>query len=606
MRTSRVGKYEIIDEIGHGGMATVYRARDTRLDLMVALKVMHPHLQGAKEARARFAREAVTIARLKHPNILEIYDYSGEEGDTHYIATELLTGPTLRQLVDAHPDMPAEIAACLAVLVTRALGAAHAEGVIHRDVKPENVMMHENKAVKLTDFGIAQLVDTAGMTTTGQVLGSPAHMAPEQIEGKDCDARSDIFSLGTVLYLLATGELPFAGKNAHQVLKQIMEGHYRDPLQVKPQIGGRLRAIIMRCLQLDSSLRYESARALEEDLMGFVRAAGIDNPGEVIARYLQGTRAFSKEFRARIIEAEMTLGEQAMKAGDLPRAMDAFNRVLSIDEQNERVLHLVQRLGKRQRLRRVSYWLMLAVSLSCVTAVLVHAYMGRSSKTLASVGEAAQTQPEIKPAPGAQPAAAAQPDVSPKSAAQPDAAQQAQADAKPGPARPTVAPKPEESPAVDPSLPRRVVLRPEPANVSISIDGAAPRDFGPSFRDIMLVPGRHTFAFRGALECCVDEEIAVDIPAGVGSYVLTHRLRFRPAVLYVVSNTPADVVVDDGKARGRTYSVIRVPQPNDMWAPHVIRVSADGHRPAQQEVRLQAGQLKRIEVKLEREVAPPG
>jgi eukaryotic-like serine/threonine-protein kinase len=313
MRTSRVAKYEIIDEIGHGGMATVYRARDTRLDRMVALKVMHPHLQGAKEARTRFAREAVTIARLKHPNILEIYDYSGEEGDTHYIATELLTGPTLKQLVDDHPDMPAEIAACLAVLIARALSAAHAEGVIHRDVKPENVMMHDNRAVKLTDFGIAQLVDVQGMTITGQVLGSPAHMAPEQIEGKDCDARSDIFSLGTVLYLLATGELPFQGRNAHQVLKQIMEGHFREPLMVKPQMGGRLRNIIVRCLKVDPTQRYASAKEVEDDLMAFVRAAGIDNPGEVIARYLQGTRAFSASFRSRIIEAETALGQQAMK-----------------------------------------------------------------------------------------------------------------------------------------------------------------------------------------------------------------------------------------------------------------------------------------------------
>src|SRR4029077_5047882 len=155
--------------------------------------------------RARFAREAVTIARLKHPNILGIYDYSGEDSETHFIATELLTGPTLKQLVEQHPDVPAEIAACLTILIVRALGAAHAEGVIHRDVKPENAMIHENRAVKLTDFGIAQLVDVQGMTITGEVLGSPAHMAPEQIEGKDCDARSDIFSLGTVLYLLATG-----------------------------------------------------------------------------------------------------------------------------------------------------------------------------------------------------------------------------------------------------------------------------------------------------------------------------------------------------------------------------------------------------------------
>src|SRR5262245_53505212 len=203
----RVEKYEIIGEIGHGGMATVYRARDTRLDRLVALKVMHPHLQGAKEARQRFAREAVTVARLHHPSILEIYDYSGEDSEVRFIATELLTGPTLKVFAEQNPDLPAEIAACIALQVARALGAAHAEGVVHRDVKPENIMLHESKGVKLTDFGIAQLVDVQGMTTTGQVLGSPAHMAPEQIEGRECDARSDLFSLGTVLYMLATGQL---------------------------------------------------------------------------------------------------------------------------------------------------------------------------------------------------------------------------------------------------------------------------------------------------------------------------------------------------------------------------------------------------------------
>src|SRR6185295_1762819 len=232
----RLEKYEIVDEIGHGGMATVYRARDTRLDRLVALKVMHPHLQGAKEARARFSREALTIARLHHPAILEIYDYSGEESDTSYIAAELLTGPTLKQFADAHHDIPPEICACVAIQLARALAAAHAEGVIHRDVKPENVLLHENRCVKLTDFGIAQLVDVQGMTTTGQVLGSPAHMAPEQIEGKECDPRSDLFSLGTVLYLLATSELPFSGSNPHQVLKRIMEGRFKDPLQARPSI----------------------------------------------------------------------------------------------------------------------------------------------------------------------------------------------------------------------------------------------------------------------------------------------------------------------------------------------------------------------------------
>ncbi|HET8933086.1 MAG TPA: protein kinase [Polyangiales bacterium] len=621
MRTSRVAKYEIIDEIGHGGMATVYRARDTRLDRMVALKVMHPHLQGAKEARTRFAREAVTIARLKHPNILEIYDYSGEEGDTHYIATELLTGPTLKQLVDDHPDMPAEIAACLAILITRALSAAHAEGVIHRDVKPENVMMHDNRAVKLTDFGIAQLVDVQGMTVTGQVLGSPAHMAPEQIEGKDCDARSDIFSLGTVLYLLATGHLPFQGRNAHQVLKQIMEGQFREPLMVKPQIGGRLRNIIVRCLKVDPAQRYATAKEVEDDLMAFVRAAGIDNPGEVIARYLQGTRAFSATFRSRIIEAETALGMQAMKSGDVPRAMDAFNRVLAIDERNEQVLSLVHNLGRRQQLRRWSTWAMAVISLAVVVGVLFNARVVQKPEgDLPGKSDSGATNPGTGPvAPGAVAA------NGPNDAAKQTGAQRPTGTAPGAPsatpiAQPTAADsadrgqgrgaaaKPEVAqPPVDPSAPRHVVLRPIPANVSIGIDGAPLQAFGPSFRAVDLKPGPHVFAFQGALDCCVDETITVNIPPGPGTYVVSHRLRFRAANLIVASNTPAYVVIDEGKARGRTWSVITVQQPNDMIGMHVVRVSADGHRDVVREVRLRAGQLERIEVTLEKvpEVAPP-
>ncbi|HEX4354936.1 MAG TPA: protein kinase, partial [Polyangiales bacterium] len=472
MRTSRVAKYEIVDEIGHGGMATVYRARDTRLDRFVALKVMHPHLQGAKEARARFAREALTIARLKHPNILEIYDYSGEESDISYIATELLTGPTLKQLVDQHPDMPAEVAACVAILVARALGAAHAEGVVHRDVKPENVMMHENRDVKLTDFGIAQLVDVQGMTTTGQVLGSPAHMAPEQIEGRECDARSDIFSLGTVLYLLATGELPFQGRNAHQVLKQIADGQFRDPLLVKPQIGGRLRGVILRCLHLNPAERFESARALEDQLMAFVAAAGIDDPKEFIAQYLKGTQAFSVAFRGRIVAAEVALGERAMKEGDVPRAMDAFNRVLSLDEQNERVLYSVRRLGRRSRLRRIAAWAGGVALLVGLSAYFVSVLTAKRADQTASVEPA--SKPEVHVAaqteapPIDKPAAPTKKNYQALRPSQPLAA----AANRPRPHAISHKADDTSPPAPEGNGPRHIVLRPEPANVSISVDGA--------------------------------------------------------------------------------------------------------------------------------------
>jgi len=591
---SRVGKYEIIGEIGHGGMATVYEARDTRLDRLIALKVMHPHLQGAKEARARFAREAVTIARLHHPNILEIYDYSGEDSDTSYIAAELLTGPTLKQLVEDHADIPAEVAACMTILLARALGAAHTEGVIHRDVKPENVMLHEARAVKLTDFGIAQLIDMQGMTTTGQVLGSPGHMAPEQIEGRECDVRSDLFSLGTVAYLLATGELPFQGKNPHQVLKNIVEGHYRDPLQVKPQMGGRLRAIIMKCLETDPSLRYSSAKELENDLDSFVRQSGIEDPSAFIADYLRGTGAFTAQFRERIIAAEAALGERAMKAGDLPLAMDAFNRVLSYDEKNERVLNAVRRLGRRSQLRRVATW-------AGIVTVLVGA-LGLVVNALAPNPEVSEQKAETKPALPAtseneEPTQSvplnvvSEPEIPRPNGRRPDKR-------PPRTLTPPTQAKPDDPP-VDPKQPRHIILRPEPANMSIGIDGQAPRDFGPSFRELDLVPGPHVFKFKGAHDCCVDEEFRVDIPPGTNPFVLAHRLRYRPAGLYVVSNAPANVVVGNGMASGRTRSVIQVPQPDDMYANHVVRITGEGHQPVSTEVRLRAGQVETIEVTLQ-------
>src|SRR5690606_2653890 len=228
----KLEKYEILEEIGHGGMATVYRATDTVLDRPVALKVMHPHLRAAEEARKRFHREARSVARLRHPRVLEIYDFSGEGSSEAYIAAELLTGPTLKQWREGRGEVPAEIAACAVIQVAQALEAAPAAGIVHRDVKPEHVHLHKNRAPKPTDLGIADMIDAQSMTATGQILGSPGHMAPEQIEGKDCDARSDLFSLGTVLYYLATGRLPFTGRNPHQVLKRIVDGEYADPLRV--------------------------------------------------------------------------------------------------------------------------------------------------------------------------------------------------------------------------------------------------------------------------------------------------------------------------------------------------------------------------------------
>jgi serine/threonine-protein kinase len=597
----RVEKYEIIGEIGHGGMATVYRARDTRLDREVALKVMHPHLQGSREAKQRFAREAVTVARIRNPAILEIYDYSGEDSEIAFIATELLTGPTLKVFAEQHSDMPAEIAACLALQVARALSAAHAEGIVHRDVKPENVLLHENRGIKLTDFGIAQLVDMQSMPTTGQVLGSPAHMAPEQVEGKECDARSDLFALGTVLYLLATGELPFSGQNAHQVLKRIVDGKFRDPLQVRPAIGNRLASMIRKLLELDPAKRYATAAELERDLLAFVTESGIESPEDAVARYLSDPEGYGATLRAQLVLKLTELGEQAQARGEVPVALEHWNRVLALDDGNARVLAGVQRLGQRaamrRRMGRVAAFAGIAVLLATPAYLALRPFGGRAREV-----------PALKPSLGP-PAASAgtgtgtgtgasapRPVVRLPSVTEPPRPPRAPHSDRPRvPARPA-------NPSVSPDTPRAVTFNPFPANVAIGVDGGEPRAFGPSFREVTLPPGMHRFKFVGAQDCCLDEEITVRVPAGEGSFTVTQRLKFRPAGLYVVTDPPvaANVVVDGGPIGGRNREVIEIPDMAQLMETHTVRITAVGHEDQIQEVRVQAGQVVTVDVTMKK------
>jgi hypothetical protein len=384
-----------------------------------------------------------------------------------------------------------------------------------------------------------------------------------------------------------------------------MEGQFRDPLMVKPQIGGRLRSIIVRCLKTDPAQRYASAKEVEDDLMGFVRAAGIDNPGEVIARYLQGTRAFSAAFRARIIEAETALGQQAMKNGDVMRAMDAFNRVLAIDERNEQVLFLVRNLGRRQQLRRISTWAVAIVSLVCVVLVLMNARLGMSGTESAhKKAEPAKPAAPVNTRDVGDKGTRAAPD--PPRAAAPGTGEQGTPPTAANAEQKRVPPKVDPAvPPIDLNAPRHVVLRPTPQNVSIGIDDGPMRAFGPSFSSVDLKPGTYKFKYQGAMDCCFDEEVTVVIPPGVGNYVVPQQLRFKPAMLMVRANVLADVFVDE-KERGRAFGIIRVAQPA-MERMHVVRISAAGYADVTREVRLRAGQVENLEVKLEEapKVAPP-
>ncbi|MGD8824682.1 MAG: protein kinase, partial [Myxococcales bacterium] len=390
----KLEKYEVLDEIGHGGMATVYRARDIALDRLVALKVLHPHLQRTVEARARFSREAKSVAKLRHPHILEIYDFSGESPDETYIATELLTGPTLKEFVLAHDGMPAEIAACIALQLADALDEAHAKGIIHRDVKPENVLIHEDRGVKLTDFGIAHMIDTHTFTATGQILGSPGHMAPEQVESGACDVRSDVFSLGTVLYFCAAGRLPFVGRNPHHLLKLLLGGEYPDPLRLRPAIGADLAAIMHKALSRDPAQRYQTAGEMAESLRAFLTDMGIEDADTTLESYLSSPANVTAALRERVLGRLLEIGAQAAKTGDVPRAQGALSRALALDEGNERALELLASLGRRRQRRSLLIAFTAGLAVILLTLIGYAAWQNQSEPRLGLTTTAIEGEPE--------------------------------------------------------------------------------------------------------------------------------------------------------------------------------------------------------------------
>ncbi len=366
-----VDRYKIVEELGHGGMSVVYRGVDTTLDRDVAVKVLHDHLAKKAESRRRFHREAKAIARLRHPNILSIYDYSAEDADRSYIVMEYVKGWNLREFLAEHGTPPPEIAALIGMKIAEALSNAHDHGIIHRDLKPENVMVSSTGELKLTDFGIAHVIDAETMTQTGSLLGSPAHMAPEIIEGERVDRRADVFSLGTVLYWLASGQLPFEGANAPQVLKRVLQGDYVDPETVDPCIGHELSHVIRKCMSHDADGRYEKVRDVRSELQNIAEAGGLDDLDLELRKYLTQPEAYSTEFNDSIVAVLEKRARTAQNAKELPTAMALFNRILAYEPDNAEVRKALDGLGRRVAIPRAVGILFAVLAVVGVTMALL-------------------------------------------------------------------------------------------------------------------------------------------------------------------------------------------------------------------------------------------
>jgi serine/threonine-protein kinase len=264
---SHLGRYEIVGELGQGAMGVVYKATDPLIDRIVAIKTitLSLALEEREEYEARFYQEAKAAGRLSHPNIVTIFDV-GRSGDIAYIAMEFLQGRELRDILNDEKLLPIDQVLDIVAQVALGLAYAHEHGIIHRDVKPSNIMVLRDGHAKITDFGIARMASAAVRTQTGMVLGSPKYMSPEQVMGKLTDQRSDIFSLGVMLYEMLTGQPPFLGENVNAIMYQTLNAVPQPPSSLNPAVPDMLNFIVAKALAKDIDNRYQGARDLANDL----------------------------------------------------------------------------------------------------------------------------------------------------------------------------------------------------------------------------------------------------------------------------------------------------------------------------------------------------
>jgi serine/threonine-protein kinase len=381
-RFPELEKFDLVEEIGHGGMATVYRARDQRLDRDVAVKVIHKHLRDNPEVRRRFVAEAKAVAKLRHPGIVEVYDVSSDHEPERYLVVELIRGKSLRQILQQYEVLPPEVAAGIVALLCDAAEHAHRTGVIHRDIKPENVLIEvpprresapvatdgkgsqdgdarrksserpssgaatgQRVIVKLTDFGIAKVLDAQGVTSTGQILGSPAHMAPEQIEGGAVGPATDVFALGVLMYECMVGHLPFEGKNPAQVLRRVLEGSYEPADAERAEVGGRWARILALALDIDMTQRLSSAAALGVLIEEELAALGVGDVRAEIVSFFEDPEAYREERVETLVPRLLERGERERRRGRVQDAAADFNRALALRPDDLAILKRVSTLS---------------------------------------------------------------------------------------------------------------------------------------------------------------------------------------------------------------------------------------------------------------------
>jgi serine/threonine-protein kinase len=537
--------------------------------------VLHAHLAGIAESRARLQREAHAVAKLRHENILEIFDYSGPDSRESYIVTEFIHGRTLKAFLSDHPLPFPEVAEMVVSEVCRALEHAHGLGVIHRDIKPENVMIRNDGMLKLMDFGIAQIIDKERMTVTGQLLGSPAYMAPEHVEGRPLDFRTDVFAVGILLYQLATGQLPFSGKNPHEVLKKIAECRYKPPEQVNPKIGARLARAIKKALQRDPDQRFPDVAPLRKELSDDLLDAGIDDPRRELSGFFSDPKGWVEPFKTRLVAQLAKRGQELKKKGRTAAALELWSRALAIEPQSREVRELVEGAESRQRMKRVAAWAgaLVAIGGACVAGAFLVANRPDPPKPPLVVHK---PEPVVaKPEPVV---TKTEPVV-----VKAEPAKKLSAVTK------RVVDKPVAPPADKPSEPalRALAIAPFPRKVSLSLDGRDLGEYDPS-NPPKIDDKPHTLKLVNPR--CFPR--TVEIAAGTSADKLEVRLPWKPAMLTLKSSAKITWRIDGVVGVFDSGQPIQIDIPassTDGWQTVVATVSSPGQAERKLNVKVRAG-----------------